>query len=360
MNLRIRHRAAVIGALVLFASGGAVAIAATTTDTATCTGGTVTHTGSTSDFDVHCSVPNTEVTATVPGPTATVTVTQTVTPTPSPTPTPTPTPTSPPPPPSAAVQFGACPNAGGTSAAAAQSVVTKFGTKASIRIFHGSADPLTWTPVPAGSVAQQSFKPATTITDAQIDSLLNAARGNLITFWHEPDNDGLTATARAARIALMNRLYDRNVALGRPATVVPTFTGGFFASYGTQANRDLWADVKGDLVGLDADGVQDTNGGPTYDLTYQDEVDNVLKWITANPEYKGWTVPEFNTSRASWDTTGNIRRDWAKDQVDNVFMKAAIKPTAVMWFDYNASTTSEAMPNPSPELTYWKSLVVNN
>lgn len=259
-------------------------------------------------------------------------------------------------------RFGACPtNPGGTSAAAAQTVVTKMGTGAAVRQFMTSI--LDWPTVPTGSLMWRSYKPATTVTDAQIDALLMAAAGHLVTFWHESDNDGLTATARAARIALMNRLYDRNVALGRPATIVPIFTGGFFADYGTQANRDLWASVKGDLIGVDMDGVHDTTA--PIGISYADETAEVMDWIAAHPECDGWAIGEFGTSRQPYDATGVMRRDWMAAQV-GVFLAAPIKPTVINVYDYDtsahngATTDYNRLNDPSPELDYWRSLVAQN
>jgi hypothetical protein len=131
----------------------------------------------------------------------------------------------------------------------------------------------------------RSYKPLTTVTNTQIDELLLKARGHWITFWHESDNDGLSASARADRIALMNRLYDRNVALGRPVTVVPTFTGWMFSDQTTDAYRkDFWRGVKGDLVGVDYDGIH--NSGTDYD----DETVEVMQWLAEYPEYTGWAA----------------------------------------------------------------------
>lgn len=259
------------------------------------------------------------------------------------------------------VWYGACPeNPGGTSAAAAATVVTKLGTPVAIRQFMGAS--LSWPAVPDGCLMHRSYKPSTSVTDAAIDGLLTAAEGHLVTFWHEPDNDELTPTARAARIALMNRLYDRNMALGSPCIIVPTFTGGLFANYTDDSERDLWfgpSGVKGDLIGIDCDGVHDATA--PIGFTYVDEIDKVLELIAENEDqgFWGWTIPEFGTGRPADDTDGTARATWMADQVEDVFMTAAIEPYAVLWYDYDVGVDVRLYDS-TPELDLWLDYVALN
>ena len=313
-------------------------------------------------FTIQCNVPYPDqptVTVTETGPTVTVSPSPTnpTTPTSPPTPTepttptspPTTTPTTNPPPPPSGVMWGS--SVAGTSNNGS-AVQTKFGEpKVYVRQFIGST--LSWpSSVPDGVLLHRSFKPPTSITNAQIDNLLLQAEGHWVTFWHEPDNDGLSASGRADRIALMNRLYDRNVALGRPVTVVPTFTGGMFADYRDEAYKQQWAGVKGDLLGVDYDGIH------SYTTDYDDETDEVMDWLDQNTEYVGWAVPEFGTSRQSSDSTGNGRRAWMEEQV-GYMVDAPVQPSGVAWYDYNSTPQNSIEPG-TPEYNYWKSLIDTN
>jgi hypothetical protein len=255
------------------------------------------------------------------------------------------------------IWWGACtPNPGGSSGSAAQRTVDKWGAPVYLRQFV-SAGSLSWSGQPSGSLMHRSYKPPSTITDAAIDGLLRSAEGHYITFWHEPDNDGLSGSARRARIGLMNRLYDRNVALGRPAIVVPTFTGWMFSNQTSDSYRkNQWRDVKGDLLGVDFDGIH------SYSTSYADETNEVMDWLDDNPEYQGWAIPEFGTSRRPSDPSGVGRVAWMQRQVE-VFVSAPVPPEAVAWFDYNTGahdTVAEgvnAIEPGSPEFGYWQGLI---
>ncbi|QQS17882.1 hypothetical protein IPL68_04440 [Candidatus Saccharibacteria bacterium] len=180
--------------------------------------------------------------------------------------------------------YGACPtNPGGDSLAAATTVLTKWGTRVSVRQFTGAT--LTPPNHPAGaSVVHTTYKPSVAAVlngslDADITTLvLGTPDGDIIEFWHEPDNDGLTGQGITDMIDCKNYLYDMKQTLKPGVRVAATMTGGFFASYTSQATRDLWDGLRGDLVGVDCDGVHDATG-PTYDMTYADELTNVLAFM---------------------------------------------------------------------------------
>lgn len=307
------------------------------------------------------TVPGPTETVTVPGPTQTVTVTasptpsQTPTPTQTVTPTPTPTPTNPP----GNTLFGANPvNPGGESASAAQGVVTKFGSGATVRQFltdiTTSGGGPNWPAVPAGSLVHRSYKPTTDVTNAQIDALIRAAQGHWLTFWHESDNDGLSSSAIASRTALMNRLYDRNVALGRLVTVVHVVTGQFMSDYRDESWKAPWRNVKADLIGVDMDGPQG------YGVTYADELSETLRWIQEESidGYVGWTVPEFGVARTSSDSNGSGRLAWMQREVD-LLTRANPKPRAIHWYDY-MMTNDYRLISGTQEYNYWRGLVATN
>lgn len=271
-------------------------------------------------------------------------------------------------PPTSATMFGACPtNPGGTSLSAAQTVLTKWGTGASIRQF---ATNIAAPNHPTGaSIVHTSFRPdkASVLNgslDSAITSMLNATpNGDIVEFYHEPDNDGLTSTGIAEMIAVKNYLYDKAKAIKPGVLVAATFTGGFWASYGNDGTRDTWTStLRADLLGLDADGVHDGTG-PTYDTSYSDEVANVKRYMTRHAfKFPGWTVPEFGTSRQPWDTTGTPRANWFSTYAQ-VFADNGAYMVAV--YDYDTSAHSAAddynsLKTGTPEFTTWQGLVASN
>lgn len=273
-----------------------------------------------------------------------------------------PTPTPTPPPTKTGTRFGACVL---TTAAA---VPSKYGKGASIRVFYDKpAGQLPWPTAPAGTLLHVSYKMAgKTYTDAQIDAMLTKARGHLITVNHEPDNDGWTATQIAAWKALNNRVYDRNVTLGRPARIVPTFTGDFWSNHTTDAERDVWLkDLKADLYGLDFDGVHDNQTSKPADLVYRvgkSEVTNAdeiaaLKRAMSKYGVPGFCVPEFGTSRRPWDTDGAGRTKWLRNNAQR-FIDAGAE--AVHWYDEQANGKDDRILDPSPEIDAMRTLVAAN
>jgi hypothetical protein len=277
----------------------------------------------------------------------------------------TPTPTT-----GVSTYFGACPaNPGGTGTSAQGTVLSKFGTGAAARVFHGSD--LTSGPSHASgvSIVHASFKPSVSqvnsgALDAQIEALIQRTQaGDVIEFWHEPDNNGLTGTGITEMIKAKNRLYEIKQRIKPSVLVAATMTGGFFANYTSESERQPWYGLKGDLVGLDADGVHDSSG-PTYDTSYSDEISGVKTFMTRNPSagWIGWSVPEHGTSRQPWDTTGTPRANWFTAQTKLMIDNGAYY---VMLFDYNTGAHNlsddynQVLPG-TPEHTVWKNLVAGN
>lgn len=276
--------------------------------------------------------------------------------------------TTPPPSTAVATYFGACPtNPGGESLAAAQTVLTKWGTGASIRQFKTN---ISNSNHPSGaSIVHTSMRPdkASVLNgslDSVITSLINSTpNGDIIEFYHEPDNDDLTSAGITEMIAVKNYLYDMKQAIKPGVKVAATFTGGFWASYGNDATRDTWiSTLRCDLLGLDADGVHDSTG-PTYGMSYADEVANVKRYMTRFAfKFPGWTVPEFGTSRQPWDTTGTPRASWIDAQSQTFVDNGAY---AVMFYDYNTSahnteTDYNVIKTGTPEFTTWQARVASN
>lgn len=283
---------------------------------------------------------------------------------PVPTPTPTPTPT----PQASKTAFGACVTNGGTLAGVGQ----KYGGTPPVR--HFATTTVAWAATPANTSVHRSFKPAYTIADSTIDAMLKAAEADavknnvihLVTFHHESDNDGLSGTALTDRIKQINRPYERKQALGlKHVYVVPVFTGGLFASYTAQAKRDLWNGVKGDLLGVDMDGVHTADTASDYATNYDDETANALKFVAANKAngFIGWTVPEFGTSRRSFDSSGAKRAAWFTKWGKHFADNGAVQ---VLAYDYDtgshngATTDYNQLRVGTPEHNAWKALVATN
>jgi hypothetical protein len=246
-------------------------------------------------------------------------------------------------------------------------VITKWGSGTAIRQFFGS-DITKGPNHPSGAtVVHSSYKPDVASVnngslDAQITALIQRTQaGDIIEFYHEPDNDGLDATGIANMIAAKNRLYDLKQQVKPSVNVAATMTGGFFASYTSESTRVPWYSLRGDLVGLDADGVHDTTG-PTYDMTYADEIAGAKTFMTRNTTWKGWTVPEHGTSRQPWDTTGNARANWFSAQIKLFIDNGAY---AVMLYDYNTSahntsTNYNQVYAGTPEFTVWTGAIAGS
>jgi hypothetical protein len=304
---------------------------------------------------------------------------------PDPTPTPTPDPTTPPTPlPAGTRYFGACPDHlhSGANTTAAQAVLTKYGTNASVRLFHGPGAFAQLPVHPAGaSVVHTSWKIGSLTSsvlsgaqDAALTAWINAARnGDIIEIAHESDVERngdakanpphiWTAQEILTRIKVKNYLYDLKQKIKPGVLVAHTTAAYLFGNQRTDAQRDEWfATARGDLIGIDCDGAHDTTG-PTYGIDYGPAVANAKRYVTkykANG-FKGYTVPEFGTSRQPWDPSGNVRSDW--------FAAQSAKMTGaylINVYDFNSGTHTTAtnfnyLPNPSPELTTMRNLVRTN
>ena len=274
----------------------------------------------------------------------------------------------------AAVYAGACPPSGADPA----TVTGKWGPRAAARVFHQGTD-YGIPAKPAGVLVHVSYKPPDTITTAQIDAILNGNAGHVVTFHHESDNDAnlgksgvFDPTAMAARIGLQNRLYDRNVALGRPCLIAPTFVGTFISNGVSDATRDnYFATLKGDLIGIDYDGVHDLHTAAPSDNVYRSNNSNnvmtcadrisvakryITKWAA-----NGWTglcFPEVGTSVAAWDNDQSGRAQWLQFNYEQ--MKAEPLCMYAMYYDDAVGTTDDGIYAGTPEYTYWRAQCAAN
>lgn len=289
------------------------------------------------------------------------------------------TPGQPAPSPTKRPYFGACPVDGAPGGAAgAQSVLTKWGARAAVRQFFGDFQSMPNSP--AGCpVVHSSYRPDATsatqpFTDAQIlagaaDDLIAAViaaarNGDVLEMKHESDNDGLTGQAALDRIQVKNRFYDIKQVTKPGVLVAHTHTGGMWASYGNDATRDLnMTNARGDLIGLDADGIHTTTG-PVYVTDYSDEVANVKRYLTKfkSGGWQGWSVPEHGTSRQPWDPTGTPRAQWFAKNTQYFVDNGAYY---VCLFDFNTTAHNTATDYNrvlagTPEYDTWRNLVASN
>lgn len=267
--------------------------------------------------------------------------------------------------------FGACPTNSGGGAAG---VVSKYGAGASVRIFFTDGNLTQRATRAAGmSVLHVSYKPdpATVVSgalDADITSLVNSLHaGDILTFHHEPDNNGWDSTQRTAWKNMHNRLYDIKQSVKPSVLVAPVFTGGLMASYTSNATRDLWCTgLRADLFGIDCDGVHIAKTETSYNrISYADELANCETYMrhASNSGFTGITVGEHVTARVNPpDPSGSMRASWFQAQTQLMIDHNCY---AVMAYDFNFGTHNTAtdfnqLPTGSPELTVWRSLVASN
>lgn len=276
--------------------------------------------------------------------------------------------------PTGSTYFGAEPSPAGNGTTNQQQLINKFGGRPSTRQFLGT----NWTSLPvhiAGiSVAQWSWSPQdANVISGSLDDAIAAhvaamKNGDIFTYAHESDNDGLTAAQTTDRIAAMNRCYDICKATKPGVYVAPTHTGYMFSpnNPGAAAKQTLWSTVKGDLLGVDFDGVHAADADGSYaKINYKGHIPNVKAYLT---KYKakgwiGWTIPEWATSRiTSFDPDGTKRAAWISDQGAAFVTGGAY---ACQYFDHakdagDTTASINTIANPSPELTALKQLVASN
>lgn len=264
----------------------------------------------------------------------------------------------------------------GDSPTNSTNIVSKFGAGTAARLFFSSSD-ITLRPIigVGTSIVHVSWKPdmsqvASGLLDAQIDAIAHDTLfrdGDILTFHHEPDNNGWTSAQITDWKNGHNRLYDRVKAIKPGLLVAPVFTGAMFANYTSNSKRDTWCtNLRADLMGWDADGVAISNTEPNYNrISYQDETDNALAYM-AHPTNSGMTamtVGEHMTARVNPpDPDGSMRAAWFSAQ-HTIFESAGAY--AILCWDHNmaghnTATNFNELPNPSPELTEWKNKIALN
>lgn len=219
--------------------------------------------------------------------------------------------------------FGGCPSgAGGTSLAAAASVVSKYGSGSCVRQFFGGWQPPNF---PAGAALVHASYAKSSI---DIRSILDGSQDAAITAWaagivpppgvtcvvewmHEGDkkvSDGYCSLGDA--VAAKSRFYDVVKAANPALLVANTLTGWIFdtrsSAHGTLSE---WGRCRADVLGADFDGIRPTvlpypNFSPAQVAKVQE--------VVAAAGYRHWAVPEFGAPRISGDD-GTVRAQWMLD-----------------------------------------------
>jgi hypothetical protein len=253
--------------------------------------------------------------------------------------------------------FGACPaNPGGTSLAAAQTVVGKFGAGVAVRQFLGSLAQVAQRPADAG-ITHHSWKPTSVaqITDAAVQAAcVNLRPGDVVEVWHEVDKkvrDGVFT--RSEGVARKNAFFDCVGRVRPDLYVANTLTGWEFVNPATRGQIDGWADVKAHVIGADLDGINPTSG-PYPD--YRPNVAAVTGFLERAKAkgYRYWAVPEFNAKRQASDGDAARRTAWARDLAGAYDAAGALY---VAWFDYSPDSDGlDTMTLPT-EVASWQAIV---
>jgi hypothetical protein len=247
-------------------------------------------------------------------------------------------------------KFGACPQAGGTSLAAAQTVIAKWGKGAAVRQFLGTG--VAERPADAG-IVHISWKPTLAqITDTWVKSVTaNLKPGDCVEVWHEADKkvtDGILTYTDA--VARKNAFYD-TVKRVRPDLLVVNTLTGWLLDPKSKGDVERWAAVKADVLGVDCDGVRPTALPYT---NYDDETRTALAFLEKHPTYKWFSVPEFGCPRIpSADPDGKLRAAYHQKYAD--LWAASGKCLYVTLYEYN-SNPNYSLETPA-EKTQWAALV---
>ena len=227
---------------------------------------------------------------------------------------------------------GACPEAGGATLAAAQTVITKWGVGAAVRQFMGTAA----APRPADAgITHHSFKPTLAqITTAWVTTITKDLKsGDVVEVWHEADKKVTdNILTKADVVGRKNAFYDIVKQVRPDLYVANTLTGWLFDPKSGK-NPDDWAVVKADILGVDADGVRPTALPYT---NYEAETARAVKFLEDHPSYKYFSVPEFGCPRIPALDADGTKRATYHDYYMNLWT-ATGKCLYVTLYEYNSS-----------------------
>lgn len=213
--------------------------------------------------------------------------------------------------------WGSCPVAGGTSLAAAQTVVTKWGSGVSVRQFF--IDFVDGPQFPTGApLVHDSFKPdIASLNAGTLDSTITAWAAGItipqgvtlcVEIWHELDNKVRGGSiVLADGIAAKNRFYDLVKAANPAIKVVSTYTGWLYEP-SSGLDPSIYTPIKCDWLGADLDGIHPTNGNYP---SFTSEISGMDYCVSQTANCTGWCVPEFGSPRdTTYDVDGTGRAAW--------------------------------------------------
>ncbi|MGB3763172.1 MAG: hypothetical protein WA966_08115, partial [Ornithinimicrobium sp.] len=274
---------------------------------------------------------------------------------PTPTPTPTPAPIG--------TLIGACPQVGSPMS----SVVSKYGTGASVRLFVPGGFKTVPRPVGASRV-HVSWKPSIggAITDTQLISAFSDLQdGDMVEVWHESDVKYRKGADLTGMLAMKNKFNDRVVALREAGRIPNLLTVNTWAGWSVDATSSVNPSnlhARADLLGIDMDGIPTQNN--FYPYAERQLGDKFVSAYRAGG-YTGWTVPEFSMPAVAVDPTHEKRIAWFQAQVaklrQGVPAAGVPAPRMIAWFDDDwASTAENDMLHSANEIAAWSELVAGN
>lgn len=276
--------------------------------------------------------------------------------------TPPPNPTPTPPPPVAATAFGACPTVGTPHS----SVLSKYGTKASVRIFiPGTFSRVTRPATPAR--VHISWKPAigSTITDAQVIEACTGLRdGDLVEVWHESDVKYRKGQDLDDLLAMKDAFHARVFALRGAGKIAKVLTVNTWAGWSVDSTSSIDPSnlhAAADVLGIDMDGI------PAADAFYPYAARQMgAKLVEAFREggYSHWSVPEFCMPSVDSDP-GNVKRvAWFKAECAKIKQGVPASnvppPLMIAWFDTAGIIGDSEKLTTSNEISAWSTLVAAN
>lgn len=209
--------------------------------------------------------------------------------------------------PVAVTRYGACPQKGGESLAAAQTVIDKYGPGSAIRQFLGTG--VAQRPANA-SIVHISWKPSLAqITESWVKSVTQNLRpGDCVEVWHEGNKKVSDGTLTLDDITKRKNTFYDIVKKVRPDLRVANTITGWAADPKSGDDLSRWVgEVKADVLGIDCDGIRPTKLPYT---NYEDETKAALALIEkykANG-YRWFAAPEFGCPRIpTADPDGTIR-----------------------------------------------------
>lgn len=259
--------------------------------------------------------------------------------------------------------YGAAPRTGTPDS----SVVTKYGTGASVRLFNSGGFGAAEVRPTGASVVHVSWKPALggTITAQQvITATANLRDGDMVEAWHESDVKYRGGSDLAAMLNQKNQLHALVVSLRNAGTIPHLLTVNTWAGWSVDSTSSVNPanlHCNADLLGIDWDGIP---AQPDFYPFVTRQMGTKFRNAYAAGGYTGWTIPEFAMPWVSTDPDRTARIAWFQGQMAGASAgvpSAGIPPAlAVMWFDMDGSSIPNTGLDAANEIAAWRALVASN